>query len=220
MTTRYNALIDISVPITPELPVWPGDPEPRLELVSAIERGDEYNVSRLTLSTHTGTHIDAPWHALAGGERIIRINLSDLVGPCHICDLSRLERHIEARDLEDASIPAGTDRLLLRTRNSALWERHDHAFDPHFIALAPSAAEWVIARGIRLIGIDYLSIEPFDGDGTVHRLLLRAGVIPLETLDLRAAGAGPYTLLCLPLDLPLADGAPCRAVLASLGRSS
>ena len=96
----------------------------------------------------------------------------------------------------------------------------DGGFTLRYIFALERAAEWVIACGIRLIGIDYLSIEPFDGDGTVHRLLLRAGVIPLETLDLRAAGAGPYTLLCLPLDLPLADGAPCRAVLAPLGRPS
>ncbi|HET7036718.1 MAG TPA: cyclase family protein [Thermomicrobiaceae bacterium] len=219
MTSNQVALIDISVPITPELPIWPGDPEPRLEPVSSIAAGDEYNVSRLVLSTHSGTHIDAPWHALEHGARLNTVKLSALVGPCQVVDLSHLERHVEARDLEEASIPHGTDRLLLRTRNSLLWGQRDHIFDPTFIALSPSAAEWIVERGILVVGIDYLSIEPFDGDGTVHRLLLRAGVIPLETLDLRAAGAGPYTLLCLPLDLPLADGAPCRAVLTAPERA-
>lgn len=208
--------IDISLPLSPETIVWPGDPPVVIRPVSSTAGGDDYNVAVLTLSSHTGTHVDAPWHALNDGARLGSLQLDGLIGPCFVCDLRRLDRHIAAVDLEGAAVPPGVERLLLRTRNSDLWDRPDR-FTEDFIGLTPDAAGWILGRGIRLIGVDYLSVEPFAGDGSVHTLLLGGGVIALESLDLRQVEPGPYQLICLPLNLPLGDGAPCRAVLAPLG---
>ena len=212
-----SRLIDISVPLTPATVVWPGDPQVSVEPVSATATGDDFNVALLRFSSHTGTHVDAPWHALDTGHRLGETPLSVFVGPCWVCDLRHLERQIEASDLAEAGIPRGTERLLLKTRNSDLWNREATTFAEDFIALTPGAARWVVERGIRLVGIDYLSVEPFDGDGAVHHSLLQAGVTPLETLDLRRVEPGRYTLICLPLNLPAGDGAPCRALLAAPG---
>ncbi len=140
-----------------------------------------------------------------------------LIGQCWVADLSRLDRNIETQDLEAAEIPAGTRRLLLKTRNSDLWTTHPHSFVRDFVAATPNAAHWIVERGIKLVGLDYLSIEPFDSPkAEAHDIFLRAGVVPVETLDLRQASEGAYILLCLPIKVADADGAPCRAVLASL----
>lgn len=213
MTAR-DRIIDISVAISPSLPVWPGDPRIAIELVSSLDHGDPANVSRLDIGTHSGTHLDAPWHFIPSGIREDQLPLDILIGACWVADLTALDRHIEARDLEAAQIPEGTRRLLLKTRNSDLWTTHPSTFVREFIAVTPDAARWIVERGIRLVGIDYLSIEPFDSPkAETHHILLGAGVIPVETLDLREVTAGPYTLLCLPLKIAGADGAPCRAVL-------
>lgn len=209
-----DRIIDISVAISASLPVWPGDPRITIELASSLERGDPANVSRLEIGTHTGTHLDAPWHFLPSGIHVDQLSLEVLIGPCWVADLTGLDRHIEATDLESAEIPEGTRRLLLKTRNSALWSTQPETFDPEFISVTPSAAYWIVEHDIRLVGIDYLSIEPFDSPkAETHHILLRAAVIPVETLDLREATSGPYTLVCLPLKIAGADGAPCRAVL-------
>lgn len=213
MTAR-DQIIDISVAISPSLPVWPGDPHVSIELASSLERGDPANVSRLDIGTHTGTHLDAPWHFIPSGIREDQLPLDVLIGPCWVADLTGLDRHIEASDLELAGIPEGTSRLLLKTRNSELWTTHPETFVPEFVAVSPDAARWIVEYGIQLVGIDYLSIEPFDSpNAETHHILLGAGVIPVETLDLRVVTVGPYTLVCLPLKIAGADGAPCRAVL-------
>lgn len=206
--------IDISVTISPSLPVWPGDPRISITLSSSLERGDLANVSRLDIGTHTGTHLDAPWHFIPTGAREDQLPLDVLIGHCWVSDLTQLDRQIEAADLDAAGVPEGTERLLLKTRNSELWTTHPDTFVREYIALNPSAARWVVEHGIRLVGIDYLSIEPFDStSGETHHILLGAGVIPVETLDLRQVSQGTYTLFCLPLKIAGADGAPCRAVL-------
>jgi arylformamidase len=213
MTAR-DRIIDISVAISPSLPVWPGDPRITIDLASSLERGDPANVSRLEIGTHTGTHLDAPWHFIPSGIREDQLPLDVLIGPCWVADLTALDRQIEATDLDAADIPLGTRRLLLKTRNSKLWTTHPDTFVSEFIAVTPNAASWIVEHEIRLVGIDYLSIEPFDSpNAETHHILLGAGVIPVETLDLRDVNAGPYTLLCLPLKIAGADGAPCRAVL-------
>ncbi len=212
--TAGDRIIDISVAISPSLPVWPGDPRISIGLASSLERGDPANVSRLEIGTHTGTHLDAPWHFIPSGVREDQLPLDILIGPCWVADLTALDRQIEAADLAAADIPPGTRRLLLKTRNSDLWNTHPDTFVSEFIAVTPNAARWIVEHDIRLVGIDYLSIEPFDSpNAETHHILLGAGVIPVETLDLRGVAAGPYTLLCLPLKIAGADGAPCRAVL-------
>lgn len=205
-------LIDISVPLHNGMVVWPGDQPLSLERMRFLER-DGANVSRLSLSLHTGTHVDPPAHFVRGGRTVDDLPLDVLVGPADVIDLSGVER-IAAADLEASPIPADCRRLLLRTRNSRYWALRDTAFHPDYVALLPDAAQWVIDRGIQLVGIDYLSIEARGLPGhPVHQALLEAGVIIVETLNLTCAAPGRYQLACVPLRIAGGDGAPARALL-------
>ncbi len=206
-------ILDISVPLSEGLPAYPGDPRVRLEPALMISRGDGANVARLTLADHSGTHIDAPGHMLEGGATMDEVPLSLLMGNALVADL-RGEAAIGAAQLERLPL-AGVERLLLKTDNSALWRVSDFHHD--YVALTEGGADFLVRAGIRLLGIDYLSVERFGGDGSVHRRLLAAGVVILEGLDLSAAEGGSYELLCLPLRIPGAAGAPARAVLRSVG---
>ncbi|MGI8553045.1 MAG: cyclase family protein [Dehalococcoidia bacterium] len=211
-------IYDISVAIHADMHVYPGDPDPIVESWASLANGATAEMSRLSIGTHTGTHIDAPGHFLPAGPRVDQIDLSALIGPAQVVDLSRLEgKAIEPQNL-GSSMPAGVERLLLKTRNSDLWR--GAAAQQEFAALTPEAAEWFVRRRIRLLGIDYLSIAPFLDPGPVHRILLAGGVVILEGLDLSSVPAGSYTLLCLPLRLSVADGAPARAVLLADGDAS
>ena len=202
-------IIDISVPLAAGLPTWPGDPCLSLEPVLQLENGDGARVSRITLGDHSGTHLDTPAHMLVNGATLDSIPLSLLMGRALVADL-RGCAEIGLRELEGLPL-AGEERLLLRTDNSALWTNPQ--FCPDFIALNTEGAEYLLRKGIRLVGIDYLSIESFNGDGSVHRTLLGNGVVILEGLDLSQVPAGAYELLCLPLRISGGAGAPARAVL-------
>lgn len=211
--------IDISVAVAPGMVLWPGDPPTEVAPVTRLARGDEANVSRLALGTHSGTHCDPPRHFDDAGRAVDRLDLAALVGPAWVADLTHVARDIGAADLDAAGVPAGTVRLLLKTRNSRHWARGDAAFDPDFVGVAADGARWLLARGVRLVGIDYLSIERFDAppDFPTHRLLLAAGVVIVETLDLSAVASGPYTFAFLPLKVAGGDGAPGRAILLPPG---
>ncbi|NMQ18377.1 cyclase family protein [Candidatus Competibacter phosphatis] len=204
--------LDISLTISPDLPHWPGSPAIELSRRRDMDRGDPVNDSTLVCGVHTGTHVDAPLHFLADGTDVTHLSLDVLIGPAVVAELSDLEV-IAARDLEALNLPADTRRLLLRTRNSAIWQRGDREFLTDFVALTVEAAQWVVGRGIRLIGVDYLSVQIFQGDPQTHIALLRAGVVIVEGLNLTEVAPGPYELICLPLKLAGAEGAPARAVL-------
>ncbi len=201
-----RAVIDISQPLHPGLPVWPGDPP---VVIARLDEGLPA-VSQLSLSTHAGTHIDPPAHFIAGAAAVDQLPLDLLVGPAWLVHL-RGAGPVTAAALARAAIPAATERLLLRTDNS---NRPSTTFDPDFVALAPDAARWLLEHQIRLIGIDAPSIEPFDSPGgPVHRVLLAAGVVIVEGLALAGVEPGAYELICLPLPIRGGDGAPARAVL-------
>jgi arylformamidase len=202
-------MYDISVPLAEGLPTWPGDPRLLIEPVLQLEKGDGARVSRITLGDHSGTHLDTSAHILENGTTLDDIPLSLLLGRALVADL----RGCAAISLAElAGLPlAGEERLLLRTDNSALWSRPD--FSPDFVALTAEGAEYLVSQGIRLVGIDYLSIESFSGDGTVHRTLLGNDVVILEGLDLSEVPAGVYELVCLPLRIAGGAGAPARAIL-------
>lgn len=202
---------DISVTLSERLPAFPGDPAIELDRTSDVS--NPFHLTQLHLGTHSGTHIDAPAHLLRGGSTVDAIALSTLVGPCRVVDLRDRTQSISADDLKGLNL-AGIHRLLLRTSNSELWKRT--GFDQSYLGLTPAAAAHLVKLGIRLIGVDYLSIEPFIGDGEVHRILLEADVVILEGLDLSEITGGNYELICLPLKLSGVDGAPCRAVLRQL----
>ena len=200
-------LLDVSVPIHPAMVVYPGDPPVRIERTSAIADGAEANVSRGELGLHTGTHVDAPLHFIDGAPGVDALAPDVLVGRAHVVDATGVEAELDAAALERLDLPAGAARLLFKTRNSRLWERSSFAED--FVRFTADGGRFLVERGVRLVGIDYLSV----GDPDAHRALLGAGVVALEGLDLRAVEPGAYRLLCLPLRIVGADGAPARALL-------
>lgn len=202
------ALHDVSVPLREGMPIYDGNPGFGIQLASRISEGAGANVSRIALGAHTGTHVDGPSHFFDGEAGTESLALGAMVGEAVVVEIpdSGLGP-IDRATLERAAVPSGSERVLLKTRNSALWERPD--FTREFVRLDGSGAAYALERGWRLIGIDYLSI----GDGEAHRALLGAGVVALEGLDLRGIGPGAYTLLCLPLRLEGSDGAPARVLL-------
>ena len=204
-------IYDVSVPIAGGGLVFPGDPPIRISVHQSIARGDPANVSVLTLGSHTGTHVDAPKHFLPDGGSADTIPLERLVGPAVVLEIPEDVTAIGAAQLRTQRL-RGSRRVLLRTRNSLMLSQP--RFTPEYVALAPDGAQYLLERGVELVGIDYLSIERFDTtDYPVHRMLLERGVVIVEGLDLSAVPGGAYQLVCLPLRLAGLDGAPARAVL-------
>lgn len=200
-------LIDISMPIYPGMVIYPNNPGVVFEQVS--EASETTNaITRMTLGTHTGTHLDAPRHVDVKAPGVGAYSLEQLNGPAEVVDLTRLESVITAADLPATK----AERIILKTRNSM---GDINSFDESFVALDESAAEEVVKRGIRLIGLDALSIKKRGVRDRVHQILLSARVAILEGLWLAHVDAGEYELLCLPLAMDL-DGAPARAVLRRL----
>jgi len=195
------------------MPVYPGDPQPRLTSAMSLSKGHVANVGLFAGSLHTGTHVDAPRHFLADGLSVDALPLEAMVGPALVAAVET-SQHITAEDLVVALAGRSPTRLLLKTRNSNHWS--DDVFRAEFIALTPEAAVWLVARGVRLVGIDYVSIEPYPAPGfPVHRILLEAGVIIVEGLDARGVPPGDYMLTCLPLRVVGGDAAPARVILAA-----
>ncbi len=203
---------DISIPISSTMPTYPGDPAVSIEPVLQIAKGDAANVSRLSFGDHSGTHLDPPVHFIPGGKTVDQLDVNVLYGPVRVVDMTRVEKAITAQDLERAKLPKRAVRILFKTRNSELWDRP--GFQKDFVAFAWDAAQWIVDHGIKLVGIDYLSAESFGAsEPKTHRILLGAGVIIVEGLDLRNIASGNYTLACLPLKIKNGDGGPARAVL-------
>lgn len=196
------------MPLSERLAVWPGDPP-----VGIARLGGELPaVSGLSVSSHTGTHVDAPAHFVRGGTTVDLLPLERLVGRAWVACLPG-PGPITAAAMVAAGIPQGTERLLIRTDNSNRAEAGT-IFDPGFVALAADATDWLLAQGVQLVGIDGPSIEPFIAPGEpVHRALLAAGVVIVEGLALAGIATGAYELICLPLRIAGCDGAPARVVL-------
>jgi arylformamidase len=205
-------IYDISVGITPDMPVWPGDPAVRLDRVAAITEGANANVSQLACGVHVGTHVDAPLHFLDGAGGVETMSLGALTGRAYVADLRRVEV-IDGTALQSARIPAKVERILFRTRNSEIWRGGGKSFRKDFVGIDASGAEWLVRRKMRLVGMDYLSVAPFGNSKPTHDILLRAHVAVVEGLDLSGVPAGRYDLYCLPLKLVGSDGAPARAIL-------
>jgi arylformamidase len=193
--------------------MWPGDDPPYHEFTSHTDRGDPSTVSRWTLSAHTGTHVDARMHFIPGGWTIESLELSRTVGPCLVVDLTHVEKHIERADLEAAGI-AGQVRVLLKTRTSSLELLSRSEFEEGYVGISREAAEYLVEIGAETVGVDYLSVEPFeDKEFNTHHTLLGADVVILEGLLLTDVEPGEYFLVCLPLKLAGSDGSPARAIL-------
>lgn len=208
-------IYDISLPVSPHLPVWPGDPSIQMERFSRIEDGAAANVSRIAMGLHTGTHVDAPYHFLAEGSKVNEMSLKVLIGRAYVVHLPDVDC-ITAAVLEQAEIPPRTRRLLFKTRNSEYWKDHRLGFQTDFVALSEDGARYLVERGVRLVGVDYLSVAPFNNSVPTHQVLLNAGIIVVEGLDLSKVAQGRYALYCLPLNLVGAEGAPARAILVGV----
>jgi arylformamidase len=207
--------IDVSVPVHSGMVHWPGDPEVTIERSKSIAKGDEANLTRIDMSAHTGTHMDAPLHFFEDDPAIEELPLEIAMGPARVIAIEG-EEPIDRGQLEGLDI-AGGERVLFRTRNSDRpWTERD--FDPGFVHLSLEAAELLGEVGVALVGVDYLSVGAYESDGAeTHRALLGAGAWVVEGLDLSLVDPGEYELICLPVKLVGADGAPARALLRPAG---
>lgn len=208
-------IYDLTVGISPGLPVWPGDPPVTLERVKKIAEGANANVSHLACGVHTGTHVDAPIHFIDGAAAIDMLSLKVLTGRAYVVDM-RKAAVLDRATLEASDIPPRTRRILFKTRNSANWAHQEKGFQTDFVAVEPSGAEWLVRKGVQLVGVDSLSVAPYGSSRPTHQTLLGAGVVVVEGLDLSQVSQGRYTVYCLPLKLMGSDGAPARVILVGV----
>lgn len=206
-------IYDVTVPISARTPIYAGDPPAEVRAAKRLADGDSANVSELSFGAHTGTHVDAPNHFIDGTRRVDELDLNRLIGPCRVVSIGHDVQTIEPEHLGEIE---GMERVIFKTKNSEFW--NDADFHSNFTHLSPAAADALVANGIKLVGIDYLSIERFhSGDHAVHRAFLSKEIVILEGLDLREIEPGDYDLICLPLKFVggEGDGAPARTVLVS-----
>ena len=211
-------IYDITVPISNELPTWPDDPAVHLTVWRSLSFGDSANVSMLSLGAHTGTHVDAPAHFIDGATKIEALPLEVLIGEAQVVEVPD-DLHVIDDDFVMAHCAPGTTRIVFKTRNSAFWNESKLEFHTDFTYLDLKAAQRLVECGIKLVGIDYLSIEKYDSPKPeTHLALLSHGVVILEGLNLTDVPAGTYELICLPLRLrsERGDGAPARVVLRTI----
>ena len=208
-------IYDITVPIRANMPIYEGDPGLKIEAWSSLAKGDSANVSSLHLGAHTGTHVDAPAHFIEGAAKIDSLPMDTLIGPARVIEVPDDRTEIDPEFLAACDLE-NVERIIFRTRNSSFW---NEGFRKDFTHLLPEAAELLVNRGVKLVGIDYLSIEKFhSGHHRTHIALLSHGVVIVEGLNLSEVPAGDYELICLPLRIAegAGDGAPARVVLRTL----
>lgn len=204
---------DVTVTISAQMPVWPGDPAPVIERKRKIEEGANSNTSQLTLGVHCGTHLDSPFHFIPDGKSVESLPLDVLYGPVLVVALDDTVSVINAEVVHRAALPTGTVRVLFKTRNSTAWAENESTFRTDFVGIDHSGAKLLVEMGICLVGVDYLSVAPYKQSRPTHEEFLKAGVVVVEGLDLSKINGGHYTLCCLPLKLQGSDGAPARVVL-------
>lgn len=203
-------LIDVSAPLDSNLPTYPGNTPFSIEPVHRIARGDHANLSALHMSAHAGTHVDAPCHFFEGGAGTETLPLEMLFGRTRVVEIES-RRGIEAADLAPLDL-ADDIRVLFKTANSRLWG--DPTFHPDYVGVTESGARYLVDHGIKVVGVDYLSVESFKTPGApAHHILLGGGTIVIEGLNLREVEPGIYDMCCLPLRIVGSDGAPARVVL-------
>lgn len=210
-------IYDITVPLTNEMPTYPGDPGVQITDWYSLAQGDPANVTRLNIGAHTGTHVDAPAHFIKGAAPVESLPLDILIGPSQVVEVPETKLSID-KEFVAQHCEQGVTRVLFKTRNSNFWNNPSLGFREDFTYLELTAAEYLVAQGIRLVGIDYLSIEQFgQKNHPTHLALLAKGVVIVEGLNLSAVPAGQYELICLPMRIRSGqgDGAPARAILRS-----
>lgn len=198
---------DVSIPLNPNTIVWPGDPAFLLEPMARIQEGASCNTSKIVMSTHTGTHCDAPWHFIDNGLKLERVPHDLFFGEALVIDLPTVEI-IHVDDLPQKPLPK---RIVFKTRNSE--KPTSGTFDKDFVALSEDAALRLVADEVQLVGIDALSIAPFGNGTPIHQILLKAGIFIIEGLRLHNIPQGTHEFVVLPLAIEGADGSPCRAFI-------
>jgi len=206
-------IYDISLSISLNLPTWPGDPGLKLEQFESMDMGAHYNATQISSSVHLGTHVDAPRHFLNDGSTVEDLPLDVLTGPCYVTQLPDGIDAITAEVLDRTEITSEMKRVLFGTSNSHYWARGESKFQTDFVAITEDGAEWLVERDIKLVGVDYLSVAPYSESIPTHRVLLTAGVVIVEGLNLSNIMRGFYALYGLPLKIAGSDGAPARAIL-------
>ena len=209
-------IYDVTVAISEQTPVYEGDPNVQIECANQIARGDAANVSRLCCGVHTATHVDAPNHFIEGARRVHELELEKLIGKCRVVEIDETVSAIEAKHINNL---AGVERVLFKTRNSDFWNDLSQGFRKDFTYIAPDAARALVDLNVKLVGIDYLSVEKFGAETfDTHIALLEKEVVIIEGLDLREVPAGDYELICLPLKIigGTGDGAPARTILRTI----
>jgi arylformamidase len=198
--------LDVSVPIYAGMVHFPDNPPINIDTITSVERGDIYTLSRLSMGSHTGTHIDAPIHFLKGGAGAEAVPLENLMGPARVIEIKDHDA-VKAEELRFHNLVDG-ERVLFKTSNSErCWKTSQ--FVPQFVSIAEDAASYLASLHTLAVGIDYLSA----GSPETHRTLLNSGVAIIEGLNLAHISQGRYELLCLPLNIPGGDGAPARVLL-------
>ncbi len=208
-------IYDVTIAVSESVPTFPGDPKVKFDVCSALANGDAANVSQVCFGVHTATHVDAPNHFIEHMRRVDQLDLHKLVGPCRVVELPPDVTAITAAHVESVE---NTERVLFKTRNSDFWNEPEKGFRTDFTYIEPDAARRLVAGGVKLVGIDYLSVEKFGAKSfDTHITLLEAEVVIIEGLDLREVPAGDYDLYCLPLKIDggTGDGAPARTILVS-----
>ena len=204
---------DISLPYTVGLTRWPVAQQPAIMRTRDMSKGASGNVSRIEASVHHGTHIDAPLHYIADGKSIETLPLEVLMGRATVVALPDVDMITESV-LDSVAFPPNCERILFKTGNSDLWNELEHEFHYDSVTVTPEAAQILVDRGVRLVGVDYLSVEEYGLEGNAtHKILLGAEVVIVEGLDLRAVDSGEYEMACLPIKISGSDGAPARVVL-------
>ena len=202
--------IDVSVPLSEDHPAWPTDDPFRYWETRTIADGGKANCASMSLSLHYGTHVDAPYHFIPGGKTIDEVEADLFIGPCLVISVLEADAVIEPVHLE-GKVPQGTKRLLVKTQNSFFVR--DKEFHTDYTAFSEKSAQWLVDRGVRLLGLDYFSIGPYDNNAPPHRAFLTSGGIALETIDLSSVEPGEYEICCLPLKVKGSGGAPARVLL-------
>jgi arylformamidase len=211
-------IFDISVPLSAATPTYPGDPGIEIKQWLTLAKGDAANVSLINFGLHSGTHVDAPAHFIAGGAKVESLALESLVGKAEVVEVAS-DIGVINEAFVVANCAPGSQRILFKTRNSAFWSNAHEGFREDYTYIDPDAARRLVEFGIKLVGIDYLSVEQYkSADFATHHALLSKGVVILEGLDLREVPSGVYELFCLPLKIVggSGDGAPARVILRTL----
>jgi arylformamidase len=206
-------IIDITIPLTPRTPVWEGDQGITINQNVFKSEASDFNISRIEMGVHAGTHIDSPYHLFNHGSTVDKIPLDILFGEATVLEVSSDWDVINSEALLASGFNSGVERLILKTQNTEYWIRDPYGFHGDYIGIDTEGAEFLVSQGVKLVGVDYFSASPMNDLVRPHEILLEAGVVILENAYLVDVLAGEYQLVCLPLKLQGTDGAPVRAIL-------